>query len=120
MQCDLLDHLLSFCVFEFLFFIVFFFNDTATTEIYTSDTLFPYTTLFRSSSPPSSRATKPKPFAALKNLTVPWPSPTTCAGIPPPRPPPKPPPPPRSPPPKPPRSPQIGRASCRERVCQYV
>src|SRR3546814_7038564 len=29
-----------------LFF--FFFNDTATTEIYTSDTLFPYTTLFRS------------------------------------------------------------------------
>src|SRR3546814_16359388 len=26
----------------------FFFNDTATTEIYTSDTLFPYTTLFRS------------------------------------------------------------------------
>src|SRR3546814_16069469 len=25
-----------------------FFNDTATTEIYTSDTLFPYTTLFRS------------------------------------------------------------------------
>src|SRR3546814_20875940 len=29
-----------------LFF--FFFNDTATTEIYTYDTLFPYTTLFRS------------------------------------------------------------------------
>src|SRR6059058_3896711 len=27
----------------------FFFNDTATTEIYTSLTLFPYTTLFRSS-----------------------------------------------------------------------
>src|SRR3546814_20768730 len=27
----------------------FFFNDTATTEIYTTDTLFPYTTLFRSS-----------------------------------------------------------------------
>src|SRR3546814_15577580 len=27
---------------------VFFFNDTATTEIYTYDTLFPYTTLFRS------------------------------------------------------------------------
>src|SRR3546814_11682753 len=27
----------------------FFFNDTATTEIYTYDTLFPYTTLFRSS-----------------------------------------------------------------------
>src|SRR3546814_15616016 len=26
----------------------FFFNDTATTEIYTPDTLFPYTTLFRS------------------------------------------------------------------------
>src|SRR3546814_13514789 len=26
----------------------FFFNDTATTEIYTDDTLFPYTTLFRS------------------------------------------------------------------------
>src|SRR3546814_6236774 len=33
----------------FLFwFIFFFFNDPATTEIYTSDTLFPYTTLFRS------------------------------------------------------------------------
>src|SRR3546814_20872919 len=31
-----------------LFFFVFFFNDTATTEIYTTDTLFPYTTLFRS------------------------------------------------------------------------
>src|SRR3546814_6517386 len=29
-------------------FIFFFFNDTATTEIYTYDTLFPYTTLFRS------------------------------------------------------------------------
>src|SRR3546814_18596211 len=28
-------------------FCIFFFNDTATTEIYT-DTLFPYTTLFRS------------------------------------------------------------------------
>src|SRR3546814_14889791 len=28
--------------------ICFFFNDTATTEIYTTDTLFPYTTLFRS------------------------------------------------------------------------
>src|SRR3546814_7382000 len=27
---------------------IFFFNDTATTEIYTYDTLFPYTTLFRS------------------------------------------------------------------------
>src|SRR3546814_5742503 len=27
---------------------IFFFNDTATTEIYTTDTLFPYTTLFRS------------------------------------------------------------------------
>src|SRR3546814_7368847 len=31
-----------------LVFYVFFFNDTATTEIYTYDTLFPYTTLFRS------------------------------------------------------------------------
>src|SRR3546814_13905398 len=30
------------------FVLFFFFNDTATTEIYTSDTLFPYTTLFRS------------------------------------------------------------------------
>src|SRR3546814_11364314 len=29
-------------------FMIFFFNDTATTEIYTYDTLFPYTTLFRS------------------------------------------------------------------------
>src|SRR3546814_17256580 len=27
---------------------IIFFNDTATTEIYTYDTLFPYTTLFRS------------------------------------------------------------------------
>src|SRR3546814_14676749 len=31
-----------------LLFILFFFNDTATTEIYTYCTLFPYTTLFRS------------------------------------------------------------------------
>src|SRR3546814_15654637 len=31
-----------------LFYLFFFFNDTATTEIYTYDTLFPYTTLFRS------------------------------------------------------------------------
>src|SRR3546814_8174767 len=31
-------------------YVVFFFNDTATTEIYTSDTLFLYTTLFRSPS----------------------------------------------------------------------
>src|SRR3546814_15385507 len=31
-----------------MFDIFFFFNDTATTEIYTTDTLFPYTTLFRS------------------------------------------------------------------------
>src|SRR3546814_16042194 len=30
------------------FCVVFFFNDTPTTEIYTYDTLFPYTTLFRS------------------------------------------------------------------------
>src|SRR3546814_13495704 len=35
------------CIFHFLI-IFFFFNDTATTEIYTTDTLFPYTTLFRS------------------------------------------------------------------------
>src|SRR3546814_12300094 len=32
----------------FFYFLFFFCNDTATTEIYTSDTLFPYTTLFRS------------------------------------------------------------------------
>src|SRR3546814_17313766 len=32
-------------------FFLFFFNDTATTEIYTTDTLFPYTTLFRSHDP---------------------------------------------------------------------
>src|SRR3546814_4767416 len=32
-----------------MLYICFFFNDTATTEIYTYDTLFPYTTLFRSS-----------------------------------------------------------------------
>src|SRR3546814_2863906 len=31
-------------------FVLFFFNDTATTEIYTYYTLFPYTTLFRSRS----------------------------------------------------------------------
>src|SRR3546814_11542159 len=31
-----------------MIFLCFFFNDTATTEIYTYDTLFPYTTLFRS------------------------------------------------------------------------
>src|SRR3546814_9680313 len=32
----------------------FFLNDTATTEIYTTDTLFPYTTLFRSHRFPAS------------------------------------------------------------------
>src|SRR3546814_12446012 len=33
----------------FMYFVCFlFFKDTATTEIYTYDTLFPYTTLFRS------------------------------------------------------------------------
>src|SRR3546814_20232717 len=30
-------------------YVCFLFNDTATTESYTTDTLFPYTTLFRSS-----------------------------------------------------------------------
>src|SRR3546814_5585588 len=34
----------------YLPYLCFFFNDTATTEIYTYDTLFPYTTLFRSGS----------------------------------------------------------------------
>src|SRR3546814_14564650 len=38
--------LLILCIMHRTFF--FFFNDTATTEIYTTDTLFPYTTLFRS------------------------------------------------------------------------
>src|SRR3546814_3240369 len=33
----------------------FFFNDTATTESYTYDTLFPYTTLFRSCAAASRR-----------------------------------------------------------------
>src|SRR3546814_13910436 len=39
-----------FCLYYilFLFFFFFFFNDPATPEIYTYDTLFPYTTLFRS------------------------------------------------------------------------
>src|SRR5918994_6382542 len=60
------------------------------------------------SSPPSSRTMKPKPFCGLKNLTTPLPSPTTCGGIPPPPPPPPerkppPPPPPRKPPPPPPK-----------------
>src|SRR3546814_14229316 len=40
---------------EMIFFF-FFFNDPATTEIYTDDTLFPYTTLFRSAA--SSRQTQ--------------------------------------------------------------
>src|SRR5690606_41030152 len=35
-------------------------------------TLFPYTTLFRSSAPPSSGEMKPKPFSELNHLTVPW------------------------------------------------
>src|SRR3546814_11830549 len=38
----------------YMFVCIFFFNDTATTEIYTYYTLFPYTTLFRSR-PPSPR-----------------------------------------------------------------
>src|SRR5213075_3392761 len=38
------------------YFFFFFFNDTATTEIYTTRTLFPYTTLFRSPRPSRSPA----------------------------------------------------------------
>src|SRR3546814_12792385 len=45
----------------------------------------------KASACPSSRATNPKPLVMLKNLTVP--------DV---------------------RSPEIGRASCRERVCLYV
>src|SRR3546814_5096861 len=37
-------------------FFFFFFTYTATTEIYTTDTLFPYTTLFRSCAPTRSCA----------------------------------------------------------------
>src|SRR3546814_13003047 len=45
------------CDCDVLYFliIIFFFNDTATTEIYTYYTLFPYTTLFRSVFPIASR-----------------------------------------------------------------
>src|SRR3546814_17184907 len=45
------------CLSSFVLF-VFVFNDTATTEIYTSDTLFPYTTLFRA---PRRAAAEPDP-----------------------------------------------------------
>src|SRR3546814_14692624 len=40
--------LVFYTLITFFLHVFFFFNDTATTEIYTSDTLFPYTTLFRS------------------------------------------------------------------------
>src|SRR3546814_9167579 len=48
---------------SFFGFFFFFFNDTATTEIYT-DTLFPYTTLFRSKAEPDS--IDPRPHARLE------------------------------------------------------
>src|SRR3546814_12141025 len=49
-------------------YVLFFFNDTATTEIYTTDTLFPYTTLFRSAaSAHRSRRRTPNPIRG------PWP-----------------------------------------------
>src|SRR3546814_14149752 len=54
-------------------FLFFFFNDTATTEIYTYDTLFPYTTLFRSSG--ASRSTT-SPLTASTATASPRPAPT--------------------------------------------
>src|SRR5881396_4240155 len=47
-----------------MLFFFFFFNDTATTEIYTVRTLFPYTTLFRSG-PDARRARQHVPHARL-------------------------------------------------------
>src|SRR3546814_13274095 len=53
----------------YLFFVyVFFFNDPATTEIYTYYTLFPYTTLFRSTIRPA-RST-PMPTAPALSAAV--------------------------------------------------
>src|SRR3546814_18222819 len=122
-----------------LYFVFFFFNDTPTTEIYT-DTLFPYTTLFRSrlsswhgSNPsavsPKSSSTAPAPSCRCRRPRQSSPS---CSrrperkgrgsgdGVrddPDAR---------RSYPCDPDRQAQqapplgaIGRASCRERVCQY-
>src|SRR6187551_4009428 len=53
-------------VLPFCFFF-FFFNDTATTEIYTTHTLFPYTTLFRSDTEVEPR---PVPGDVAKALDV--------------------------------------------------
>src|SRR3546814_15295489 len=49
------------------FFVFFFFNDTATTEIYTYDTLFPSTTLFRSRRQ-VARQTQNPPTSAPRSL----------------------------------------------------
>src|SRR3546814_1429731 len=57
-----------------------FFKDTATTEIYTYDTLFPYTTLFRSeaahrngdSTGPRSMARRGTPCRRLRMATTPF------------------------------------------------
>src|SRR3546814_12906491 len=116
-------------------FVLFFFNDTATTEIYTYYTLFPYTTLFRSRSGTKAQLAKgevrgggKKPWkqkgtgrARAGSIRSPlWRGGgTTFAATP------------RDHSQKVNRkmyrgairpivAEQIGRASCRERVCQYV
>src|SRR3546814_12341052 len=111
-------------------FIFFFFNDTATTEIYTTDTLFPYTTLFRSTARPGAKDAQASSRGAQR-WCLDWPASATtrtvlpCSfrwrggdrhqvrcGFGPLRPL-------RDRHRQSPRQ-QIGRASCRERVCQYV
>src|SRR3546814_9759997 len=55
-----------------LYFVFFFFNDTPTTEIYT-DTLFPYTTLFRSRLS-SWHGSNPSAVSPKSSSTAPAPS----------------------------------------------
>src|SRR3546814_14854671 len=100
-------------------YVFFFFNDTATTEIYTYDTLFPYTTLFRSSGRQDAGADRGPQFddgdsdrsrAAFYRQGCgrdrEWrPDVALDAG---------------SPGDRRRAVVEIGRASCRERVCQYV
>src|SRR3546814_11425739 len=54
-----------YCDFRCVFYFLFFFNDTATTEIYTTDTLFPYTTLFRSQ---AARVSMPSATVVMPSL----------------------------------------------------
>src|SRR3546814_15095467 len=70
---DLAIHIFIFLVYlRFIIYFSFFFNDTAPPEIYTTDTPFPYTTLFRSVDP-IGRPARPYPADAPRRGRLPRP-----------------------------------------------